>query len=64
MVAGRWFADGLKAQMVGGAWGMVACVRVVGAVVAGWVQNGSGHEILLEGERRGSAGVVKDTREE
>ena len=50
--------------MVGWGWWLVALVSVGGAIVAWGVRNGSGHEILLEGERRGSTGVIKDSREE
>ena len=64
MVAGRWFADGLKAGMIGWAWWLVAAVSVVGAAVAWLVRNGNGHEVLLEGERRGSTGVIVHEREE
>jgi hypothetical protein len=64
MVAGHWFADGLRVGMVGWAWWMVALVSGFGFVASWWVRNGSGHEILLEGERRGSTGVVKLRGEE
>lgn len=53
--------------MVGWAWWMVALVSCGGAVVALWVRNGSGHEILLEGEKRASTGagpVKQQDREE
>ena len=64
MVAGHWFADGLKAGMIGWAWWMVAFVSALGFIASWWVRNGSGHEVLLEGERRGSAGTVKLRGEE
>ena len=52
MVAGHWFADGIRSGMVGWAWWMVALVAFAGFVASWWVKNGSGHQILLEGEKR------------
>lgn len=53
-VMGGWvYGRGLQAGVVGGAWWGLAGSAVVGAVVAGGVREGDGHEILLEGEEGG-----------
>ncbi|KAF1953240.1 MFS general substrate transporter [Byssothecium circinans] len=53
------FGKGLDIGVVGLAWWILACVAVVGCVFGQFVREGDGHEILLEGEERGSDGVVK-----
>lgn len=53
------FGKGLDMGVVGLAWWLLACVAVVGSVVAQFVKEGDGHEILLEGEVRGADGVVR-----
>jgi hypothetical protein len=50
VVAGRWYGLGLEVDMVGAAWWGVAAVATIGCVTAVWVYEGSGHEILLDGE--------------
>ncbi|KAK4989206.1 hypothetical protein LTR50_003420 [Elasticomyces elasticus] len=50
-VLGGWFYGlGLKGGAVGAAWWGMAGVAVVGAIAGGWVRDGDGHEIWLEGE--------------
>ena len=58
-VGGWIFGKGLDIGVVGLAWWVLACVAVVGCVVAQGVREGSGHEVLLEGEFRDSDGSVK-----
>ncbi|KAF2795066.1 MFS general substrate transporter [Melanomma pulvis-pyrius CBS 109.77] len=59
-VMGGWiFGRGLDIGIVGLAWWILACVAVVGVVVAQGLREGDGHEILLEGEVRLSDGSVK-----
>lgn len=53
------FGKGLDIGIVGMAWWLMAAVAIVGWVVAQGVREGDGHEVLLEGEVRGSDGVVK-----
>ena len=50
IVAGKWYAIGLRKDVVGTAWWGVAAISVVGVVTAYFVRNGSGHEIKLPGE--------------
>jgi hypothetical protein len=50
---------GLDIGIVGLAWWILACVAVLGSLVGQWLWEGDGHEILLEGEVRGSDGVVR-----
>lgn len=50
---------GLDIGIVGLAWWILACVAVLGSVVGQWLWEGDGHEILLEGEVRGTDGVVR-----
>ncbi|KAI9833767.1 MAG: hypothetical protein M1819_003500 [Sarea resinae] len=60
VVVGRWFGAGLKASReagdegvgwgVGGAWWGTAAVAALGAAVAWFVREGSGHEIFVEGD--------------
>lgn len=57
---GGWiFGRGLDIGVVGLAWWILACVAVVGSLVAQGVREGDGHEILLKGEVRGEDGVVR-----
>jgi hypothetical protein len=53
------FGRGLDMGVVGLSWWLMAAVAIVGWVVAQGVSEGDGHEILLEGEVRGSDGEVK-----
>jgi hypothetical protein len=50
VVGGWWFGIGLEKGMVGLAWWGVAGVALAGCVTGGWVYEGSGHEIFLDGE--------------
>ncbi|KAF2501305.1 MFS general substrate transporter [Lophium mytilinum] len=50
VVAGYWNGRGLEIGRVGLAWWAVAGVSAVGCGASFWVRDGSGHEILLEGE--------------
>jgi hypothetical protein len=47
------FGKGLDMGIVGLAWWCMAAVAVFGWVLARYVREGDGHEILLEGERKG-----------
>ena len=59
-IMGGWiFGRGLDIGVVGLAWWILACVAVVGSLVAQGVREGDGHEILLKGEVRGEDGVVR-----
>ncbi|KAF2124035.1 MFS general substrate transporter [Dothidotthia symphoricarpi CBS 119687] len=53
------FGRGLDMGVVGMAWWLMTGVAIVGWVVAQGVREGDGHEILLEGEVRGSDGEVR-----
>lgn len=53
------FGKGLDMGIVGMSWWLMAAVAVLGWVAAQGVREGDGHELLLEGEVRGSDGVVK-----
>lgn len=44
------FGVGLDIGVVGLAWWALAGVALFGVFAAGWVREGSGHEILLEDE--------------
>ncbi|KGO76611.1 Major facilitator superfamily domain, general substrate transporter [Penicillium italicum] len=48
--SGAWYGYSLDVGMVGFAWWMIALVSVFGCLVAIFVYEGSGHEILLAGE--------------
>ncbi|KAH7385126.1 major facilitator superfamily domain-containing protein [Cadophora sp. MPI-SDFR-AT-0126] len=50
VVGGWWYGAGLEAGVIGASWWGVAGMSAAGCVVAMWVHEGSGHEILLEGE--------------
>ncbi|KAF2713942.1 MFS general substrate transporter [Pleomassaria siparia CBS 279.74] len=59
-VMGGWiFGKGLDIGVVGLAWWIMAIVGSVGCLVAQGVRDGSGHEILLQGEVRLEDGTVK-----
>ncbi|KAI9754392.1 MAG: hypothetical protein M4579_004730 [Chaenotheca gracillima] len=50
-VVGGWLLGvGLHRGMVGGVWWGLSAIAAFGCLAAGWVYEGSGHEILLEGE--------------
>ncbi|KAI9879498.1 MAG: hypothetical protein M1830_008374 [Pleopsidium flavum] len=50
-VLGGWlYGLGLSHGVVGGVWWGLGAVAVCGWVASGWVYEGSGHEIFLEGE--------------
>lgn len=49
-VLGWIYGLGLRKGVVGMAWWVACCVAVVGCFAGAWVKEGSGHEILLEGE--------------
>ncbi|KAK5108424.1 hypothetical protein LTR62_008311 [Meristemomyces frigidus] len=50
VLVGWGYGKGLEAGVVGSAWWGMAGLAVVGAIVGRWVKEGSGHEVLLEGE--------------
>ncbi|KKA28576.1 hypothetical protein TD95_002915 [Thielaviopsis punctulata] len=50
IVSGQWYGAGLEAGMVGLGWWGIAGVGVLGGVSGMFLYNGSGHEIMLEGE--------------
>lgn len=50
VVGGWWYGAGLEAGMVGASWWAVALVAAMGCMSAMLVYEGSGHEILLDGE--------------
>ena len=50
VLSGWLFGLGLKKGVVGGVWWGLAGVAATGWIASGWVYEGSGHEILLEGE--------------
>jgi len=50
VVGGWWYGAGLEAGVIGASWWGVAGMSAAGCVVAMWVYEGSGHEIMLEGE--------------
>lgn len=49
-VAGWLYGRGLKVGIVGAAFWGLACVAIIGFVAGSFVKEGSGHEIILEGE--------------
>jgi len=49
-LAGIWYGIGLVKGVVGLSWWATAGVAIIGCVTAMWVYEGSGHEIMLEGE--------------
>lgn len=51
MAAGAWYALGLRQGTVVMAWWIVALFAMAGCVSSYWVRNGSGHEIVLQGDR-------------
>ena len=54
-VLGGWvYGLGLSHGVVGGVWWGLAAIAVCGWVASGWVYEGSGHEIVLEGEEEGA----------
>ncbi len=55
------FGKGLDMGIVGLGWWLMATVALIGFIAAQWVEEGDGHEILLEGEVRGSDGEVRRT---
>ncbi|KAM0723765.1 hypothetical protein Q7P37_000755 [Cladosporium fusiforme] len=50
VLAGWLYGIGLNKGMVGLAWWSMSCVALVGAVAGRFVNEGSGHEIFLDGE--------------
>ncbi|KAI0886210.1 MFS general substrate transporter [Annulohypoxylon maeteangense] len=50
VIGGWWYGEGLKMGIVGASWWAVALVSALGCVSAMFIYEGSGHEILLEGE--------------
>ncbi|KAI1449170.1 MFS general substrate transporter [Annulohypoxylon stygium] len=50
VVGGWWYGEGLEMGMVGASWWAVALVSALGCGSAMFIYEGSGHEILLEGE--------------
>lgn len=50
ILAGGWYGTWLERGVVGMAWWIVAAVSAIGCFASFYVRNGSGHEILLEGE--------------
>jgi len=50
IASGYWYGVGLEKGIVGMSWWIVAAISAIGCVASFWVRNGSGHEILLEGE--------------
>ncbi|PQE30701.1 MFS transporter protein [Rutstroemia sp. NJR-2017a WRK4] len=57
VVGGIWYGQGLEHGIVGWAWWETAMVAAAGCVTAMLVYEGSGHEILLEGEEDGAEEV-------
>ncbi|KAF1850151.1 MFS general substrate transporter [Cucurbitaria berberidis CBS 394.84] len=53
------FGRGLEMGVVGLAWWLMAAVAIFGCVIAQYVREGDGHEILMEGEVKGEDGVVR-----
>ncbi|KAI0850797.1 MFS general substrate transporter [Daldinia vernicosa] len=51
IVGGWWYGSGLEMGMVGWSWWAVAFVSALGCASAMLVYEGTGHEILLEGEK-------------
>ncbi|KAI1818634.1 major facilitator superfamily domain-containing protein [Poronia punctata] len=50
VVAGWWYGASLEAGVVGASWWGVACVAALGCLASFFIYEGSGHEIILEGE--------------
>ena len=50
LLGGWGYGKGLRAGVVGAAWWGLAGVATVGSFAGGFVKDGNGHEILLEGE--------------
>ena len=50
VAAGWLYGLGLRKGVVGGVWWGLGGVAIMGQVASGWAYEGSGHEILLEGE--------------
>lgn len=55
VASGYWYSIGLKKEIVGLSWWIVAAISAWGCVASFWVRNGSGHEILLPGEEEGKS---------
>jgi len=55
VLAGWLYGVGLNRGIVGLAWWCMLCVALVGAVAGRFVREGSGHEVLLEGEEEDDA---------
>ncbi|KAF2864267.1 MFS general substrate transporter [Piedraia hortae CBS 480.64] len=54
ILAGWWYGVWTERGVVGMAWWFVAIISAIGSIVAFKVRNGTGHEILLPGEVRGT----------
>ncbi|CAK7215164.1 hypothetical protein SCUCBS95973_002387 [Sporothrix curviconia] len=50
VVGGIWYGWGLQHGAVAAGWWAVAALSVVGCVSALWIYEGSGHEIVLDGD--------------
>ncbi|KAI0908062.1 major facilitator superfamily domain-containing protein [Ustulina deusta] len=50
VVGGWWYGASLEAGVVGASWWAVAGVAALGCVASFFIYEGSGHEIVLEGE--------------
>ncbi|KAI1760226.1 MFS general substrate transporter [Hypoxylon sp. FL1150] len=50
IVGGWWYGQSLEKGMVGASWWAIAFVAALGCAAAMLIYEGSGHEILLEGE--------------
>ncbi|KAF2732540.1 MFS general substrate transporter [Polyplosphaeria fusca] len=59
IMGGFIFGKGLDIGVVGLAWWCLGGVGVVGSIVAQFVWEGDGHEVLMEGEVRGKDGIVR-----
>ncbi|KAI9054586.1 hypothetical protein LZ554_001739 [Drepanopeziza brunnea f. sp. 'monogermtubi'] len=51
VVGGWWYGAGLEAGVIGASWWGVAGMSGLGCVAAFWLYEGSGHEIILDGEK-------------
>ncbi|KAL9094966.1 MAG: hypothetical protein Q9165_002916 [Trypethelium subeluteriae] len=63
LLGGWGYGKGLEAGVVGAAWWVLAGVATVGFVAGGWVREGNGHEILLEGEEEEEAEAEAEEEE-
>lgn len=50
IVGGLWYSAGIRCDLVEIAWWGTAGISLLGCISAVWVYEGSGHEILLDGE--------------